>query len=680
MSTFSSLIQNYGSVDLFSRKERIACLEELLEYVNTLGNHLKFPRDASALIQKRKQLKLSNSKNEMIAFVVSYESLVSHKYITVEGKQVVRLMRSKIVSKLKDLQSKLAQNPRSNLSKVKKRARNSEIEFDSSAFQIVTAFPVSNYHAFVNDLAKLANLDSPAAMSNVTIIDSGNGALAMFLAYQYNIKVLGIPLSDRDLRFSNIMLHKTLTTDWKEEAPNNIDVQAGVWRIAANVLFAPPPLLSKLGTLTCSEWLWISGPFKREWIDTINSSNHIRWIVSTNIKLDEFLDGVSSVDKLEEFLDGVSSVDKRKLRASAWFLYRREVSNSTILKNDCSVLSWTGTDIATEPSPTIQYYLNSRVKQISGIAVYSKWIANVSIGYNLGQNPLDRQGYASSTDPSSDSTNEMQESGSEVEVESSLGKGGPLTRFEDNPVISDTPLNRLEIATLDKIKEWAENNPDKNIVNRERIYISGSDLLTLFPNQWMNDSIINYFIHTRHPNPKTKNVWIFNSYAWVKLMDVDLKGDITRYNFKSMTKWLDKKSNLFGVSFNEVKSKLERILLPVNLEQRHWVLLKLDMEKKKVVLIDSMRTSSATLQQVLLAARQFMVDLYGLEESDIKARTMIGAQVQVDYVSCGMFVIQNILKHGLVDLPSSYQYKGCNILRKRLILEIWEQREDNVKF
>ncbi|KAF8076427.1 hypothetical protein FPV67DRAFT_1664694 [Lyophyllum atratum] len=100
------------------------------------------------------------------------------------------------------------------------------------------------------------------------------------------------------------------------------------------------------------------------------------------------------------------------------------------------------------------------------------------------------------------------------------------------------------------------------------------DIQRLSPETWLNDSLVDYFIC--HPSPP-KDVLCLSPLFYTKYLSKEL----TDRAWEGAWKWRD----------NQIQKSIEFlrvILLPVNVNKSHWVLIHCDLERQVIRILDSL--------------------------------------------------------------------------------------------
>lgn len=133
--------------------------------------------------------------------------------------------------------------------------------------------------------------------------------------------------------------------------------------------------------------------------------------------------------------------------------------------------------------------------------------------------------------------------------------------------------------------------------------VADKDMVKLKPGQWLNDEVINFYmvlinrrsnelekareagqVQTFKKGQEPLNVFAFTSFFYSKFK---------REGYKSVTRWT-KKTDVF---------KKDAVLMPINLNNTHWVCACINIRKKRFEFYDSMGSWNQDIIDVSLAGR-----------------------------------------------------------------------------
>ncbi|CCD24286.1 SUMO protease ULP1 NDAI_0C06270 [Naumovozyma dairenensis CBS 421] len=161
------------------------------------------------------------------------------------------------------------------------------------------------------------------------------------------------------------------------------------------------------------------------------------------------------------------------------------------------------------------------------------------------------------------------------------------------------------------------------LMNRDNLEIAVRDIKTLAPRRWLNDTVIEFFMKV--VEKKTENVVAFNSFFYTTLSE---------RGYSSVRRWLKRKKAQI--------SQLDKIFVPINLNQSHWALCMIDISNKAISYIDSLSNGPSAMSFAILNDLQN----YVMEESqntmgkDFELRHLSCPQ-QPNGFDCGVYVCMN---------------------------------------
>ena len=191
----------------------------------------------------------------------------------------------------------------------------------------------------------------------------------------------------------------------------------------------------------------------------------------------------------------------------------------------------------------------------------------------------------------------------DVENYVSLVRDSKISNDEKNLIrgyMQEEFLKKLE----DEIKDL-ESKKDKDATDRKKKYlkvfiserlltytseddrlfhIGRESILSLRPNKWLNDEIMNWYFNCTSLSQlaKDQDSCILSTYYYSRLMDVDNKKEYTFENVKTW-KCFRRKNPL----------EMSKVYIPVNLGNLHWVLVVIDNPSKTITFYDSLMGEEA---------------------------------------------------------------------------------------
>lgn len=215
------------------------------------------------------------------------------------------------------------------------------------------------------------------------------------------------------------------------------------------------------------------------------------------------------------------------------------------------------------------------------------------------------------------------------------------------------------------------NNKFKIVSDDEwSIGITNFDFHRLKPSKWLNDDIILIYFYSLFRN-STENIFL-NTHFFDKLYNIET----SQYNYfdamAHLPSWLD----IF---------KYKKIFIPINIADRHWVLVVVYMERKEIYYIDSMWTDTAGRNlNMMRAILQFIMHqtMFRTYNTPKEANSMLSSvndwqlidtgktvPQQKNYNDCGIFVAMcadKLSKNSRL----TYQQEDADAYRTKIALAI----------
>ncbi|SMN22715.1 similar to Saccharomyces cerevisiae YPL020C ULP1 Protease that specifically cleaves Smt3p protein conjugates [Maudiozyma saulgeensis] len=197
---------------------------------------------------------------------------------------------------------------------------------------------------------------------------------------------------------------------------------------------------------------------------------------------------------------------------------------------------------------------------------------------------------------------------------------------------------QLDGPQLNQVKE-ALNRQDNGILsNKDNFEVRVRDIKTLAPRRWLNDTVIEYFMKSIERT--TENTVAFNSFFYTSLSERGYQG---------VRRWMKRKK----VQITD----LDKIFVPINLNQSHWALVMIDIKNKSINYVDSLSHGPNAMSFAILN------DLKGYVISE--SQDSIGQDFELNHLSCpqqpngfdcGIYVCLNTLYLSKdVDLTFNYE-------------------------
>ena len=227
------------------------------------------------------------------------------------------------------------------------------------------------------------------------------------------------------------------------------------------------------------------------------------------------------------------------------------------------------------------------------------------------------------------------------------------------------PLTSEETLMAD-LTRYSESSTEV-IAEKFDIVIDKSKIRCMQPGTWLNDEIINFYIQMIlqrdkalcNKFPERRKSQAFNSFFMDKLI-VDSGG----YNFNNVKKWT-KKFDVFDV---------EKLYIPINISNAHWVLAVVFPQRKEVHFYDSMHGNG---EKYLDALRRWLVDeakkkSIDLDLSNWNFQSVGTAPLQHNGTDCGVFTIMaaDFISDDLPVIEESYDHTNMSFFRVKIVNDI----------
>lgn len=180
---------------------------------------------------------------------------------------------------------------------------------------------------------------------------------------------------------------------------------------------------------------------------------------------------------------------------------------------------------------------------------------------------------------------------------------------------------------LKLIKTTFNRTDNATLLTTPTLEIKVHDFKTLAPGRWLNDTIIEYFMHRVESIPD-KTV-AFNSFFYTNLAS---------RGYSSVRRWLKRKKAgpITGLS---------KILVPINLQQMHWALSCIDITHKKISYLDSLSRGkpSPSTMSILETLKRYVCEESQFTIGDDFTLEQAPCPQQSNGYDCGVFVCLNAL-------------------------------------
>lgn len=221
------------------------------------------------------------------------------------------------------------------------------------------------------------------------------------------------------------------------------------------------------------------------------------------------------------------------------------------------------------------------------------------------------------------------------------------------PELSDE--ERREVITMFK------RNPSSNprISNRFKLSIYLKDLQTLAPTKWLNSSVIEFFLKViEDENPRVVS---FSPFFITKLSES---------GYTSVKRWMKMKKK-------DIKTDVDKILVPINVNGNHWVCAMVDLQKDKIFYLDSLCTTrnSPTAFRYMQRLKDYVIQESGGSMGKDLEMIHLESPQQSNGYDCGIFTLMNLLQLAN-DEAIVLNQNNANDFRFHIANEILKQRID----
>ena len=158
-----------------------------------------------------------------------------------------------------------------------------------------------------------------------------------------------------------------------------------------------------------------------------------------------------------------------------------------------------------------------------------------------------------------------------------------LKKLENELKILETQQNK---AAIESKKDELRVFKSERLVEFEKGYLDREDLLSLRPEKWLNDEVINLFNNCSSISEMAneQNSMILSTFFYTALMD---EHDTKEYKFEAVQKWRVTKGGLL--------LKMTKVYIPINQGNQHWVLVVIDNHSRTITLYDSLSSENCEI-------------------------------------------------------------------------------------
>ena len=227
----------------------------------------------------------------------------------------------------------------------------------------------------------------------------------------------------------------------------------------------------------------------------------------------------------------------------------------------------------------------------------------------------------------------------------------------------ERPLTCQEIVRISANMEKPLSTAESRRV--DRAIASDNGFQSLLPGEWLNDEAINrYFslLLIRAKRGIGKNLIIHHSFLSRKFASLSEKGKL---------RWVRKTKKSFCTT---TVNDAELVLVPIHVENNHWILLTADLQRKQLRVLDSLcgRVSEPVVEGVI----QWLRMLYPVETWFTFANVVFGnLGVQRDGYNCGVFTCK-IAEYLALGLRVKWTSGRSDRARRRMVLDMLQNSRE----
>ncbi|GJQ14138.1 hypothetical protein GpartN1_g5929.t1 [Galdieria partita] len=228
------------------------------------------------------------------------------------------------------------------------------------------------------------------------------------------------------------------------------------------------------------------------------------------------------------------------------------------------------------------------------------------------------------------------------------------------------PLSPLSPKALTYCKFILKEPRNRLLVCRDGMKITRNDLRLLLPGKWLNDEVINFYmslLQERNERIVADNSYprclFLSSFFFIKL----LSGG--HYDYAAVRRWT-RHINIF---------EYDKIIIPINIKNCHWILAVIDIERKCLICFDSIGGSHL---EKLQALRHWLYDEYSTKlgsklETGAYSFEQPDVPRQANMDDCGVFCCK-FAHYVSSNWELTFSAENMSYFRWRMMLEILCQR------
>lgn len=220
-------------------------------------------------------------------------------------------------------------------------------------------------------------------------------------------------------------------------------------------------------------------------------------------------------------------------------------------------------------------------------------------------------------------------------------------------VSKETILPKLTDEEINKVKKEFNQSTRRavRLSNRFKLDIYNTDFATLKPGQWLNSTVIEYFLKSLEA--EDSRLVAFSPFFITKL---------SSDGFNSVRRWLKmKKKDIM---------KIDKMLIPINVNENHWVCAMVDFKNKKILYLDSLcNTSNRSSFMYLERIKDYVIKQSERKIGQDFELVHLPSQQQNNGFDCGIFILMNMLQLAK-DIPFVLNQNDASDFRYHIANEI----------
>jgi hypothetical protein len=233
-------------------------------------------------------------------------------------------------------------------------------------------------------------------------------------------------------------------------------------------------------------------------------------------------------------------------------------------------------------------------------------------------------------------------------------------------------------------RSFGNNNVDHESIHRYK------------PNGWLNDELVNSYVALLPDSDDGPSIKVTGSYAFQKLHNPltyqkDFFKRLVRLVFSMppsslISLQLGGKNQNRGLTVEKLLAQFSKILIPLNWKENHWILAILSIEKKEVLILDSLESytgsmgrqnifnvSSALIVQILASSHRVQILKEKIPLPDEwRFQEIEGIPQQRNSFDCGVYCCQFIKYTYFGRSIPKWETKDAGQLRRMMAMEMYE--------